>query len=69
MHCRGTGYLPGRQIATAHEELIDAAIDRIERFNGALNAVVTTCFEEAREAAQHMAPGSPLQSVVLSDFV
>src|SRR5215204_4632775 len=33
-------------------ELVDAAIDRIEKFNGELNAVVTPLFEKARAAAE-----------------
>ena len=44
-----------RQLLDAGEvsavELLDAHIDRIERFDGTLNAVVTRCFEEARETA------------------
>jgi amidase len=32
-------------------ELVDAAIDRIERVNGSLNAVITPLFERARERA------------------
>jgi len=32
-------------------ELVDASIERIERFNPTLNAVVTPMFEQAREAA------------------
>ena len=33
-------------------ELLDAHIDRIERYDGTLNAVVTRCFEQARETAR-----------------
>ena len=37
-------------------EVLDAHIERIERHDGALNAVVTRCFEEARERASgHLA--------------
>ena len=37
-------------------EVLDAHIDRIERHDGALNAVVTRCFEDARERASgHLA--------------
>ena len=37
-------------------EVLDAHIDRIERHDGALNAVVTRCFEDARKRASgHLA--------------
>ena len=37
-------------------EVLDAHIDRIERYDGPLNAVVTRCFEDARERASgHLA--------------
>ncbi|MEE8554783.1 MAG: hypothetical protein V3T00_02900, partial [bacterium] len=37
-------------------ELVDAAIDRIERLNPALNAVVTPLFDQAQEAARRELP-------------
>ena len=46
--------LAGRQVSPV--EVLDAHIDRIERHDGRLNAVVTRCFEEARELASgHLA--------------
>ena len=44
-------------------ELVDAVIDRIERLNPRLNAVVTKMYEQAREAAAVGAPGGPFQGV------
>ncbi|MBI2763667.1 MAG: amidase [Chloroflexi bacterium] len=44
-------------------ELVEAAIDRIEALNPRLNAVVTTLFDRAREAAREPQPGGPLASV------
>ena len=44
-------------------ELVDAAIDRIEALNPRLNAVVTTLFDHAREAATKPLPGGPLAGV------
>jgi amidase len=44
-------------------ELVDAAIERIERTNGALNAVVTATFERAREAARGRLPDGPFRGV------
>lgn len=38
-------------------ELVDAAIARIERVNGATNAVVTKLYERARERARHPSSG------------
>jgi len=35
-------------------ELIDAAIERIEATNGAVNAIVTPCYERAREHARRL---------------
>ncbi|MEK7692919.1 MAG: amidase, partial [Chloroflexota bacterium] len=37
-------------------ELVDAAIDRVERVNPRLNAVITPMFELAREAARGPLP-------------
>ena len=44
-------------------ELVDAAIDRIERHNGALNAVVHTAYDEARERAKGPLPDGPFKGV------
>lgn len=43
------GLVKARKVSP--EELLDAAIDRIERHNGALNAVVYKAYDEARAAA------------------
>lgn len=40
-------------------ELVDAAIARIEATNGALNAVVTPCYERAREHARRLMQSRP----------
>ncbi len=44
-------------------ELVDAAIERIERLNPRLNAVVTTLFEQARERAKGELPKGPFTGV------
>lgn len=44
-------------------ELVEAAIARIERFNPALNAVVTTMYDEAREAAKDVNMNAPFAGV------
>ncbi|MDE1173958.1 MAG: amidase family protein [Parvibaculaceae bacterium] len=44
-------------------ELVDAAIERAERHNPALNAIVYEAFDEAREAARKPLPEGPLQGV------
>jgi amidase len=44
-------------------ELVEAAIDRIERINPTLNAVVTPMFDQAREAARGPLPEGPLTGV------
>jgi amidase len=44
-------------------ELVDAAIDRIEKLDGELNAVVTKLFETARAAAEDELPDGPLRGV------
>lgn len=51
-------------------ELVDAAIERIERSNPALNAVVTDMFERAHDAARHRLPDGPFAGVpyVLKDL-
>lgn len=46
------------------EELVDAAIDRIEAFDGPINAVVMKWYDHARAvAADGVAPGSPFRGV------
>jgi amidase len=52
-------------------ELVDAAIERVERVNPQLNAVITPLFEQARaEAASDHLPDGPLRGVpfVLKDL-
>lgn len=44
-------------------ELVDAAIARIERLNPALNAVIHTRFEQAREEARGNLPDGPFRGV------
>jgi amidase len=44
-------------------ELVDAAIERIERLNPVLNAVVTPMYEQAREAASRGLPQGPFTGV------
>lgn len=44
-------------------ELVEAAIERIERHNPALNAVVWTMFERARETAKKKLPDGPFKGV------
>jgi amidase len=44
-------------------ELVDAAIERIERVNPRLNAVVTPMYDQAREAAQGRIPAGPFSGV------
>jgi len=47
-----------RHKQTTARELVDAAIGRIERLNPHINAVVTTCYERARERADRAAAGA-----------
>jgi amidase len=44
-------------------ELVDAAIDRIERLNPTLNAVVTPMYDEARKVASGSLPDGPFTGV------
>ena len=44
-------------------ELLDAAIERIERHNGKLNAVVHTAYDEARKTAGASLPDGPFKGV------
>lgn len=44
-------------------ELVDAAIERIERINPAINAVVTPMFDEARTSASGTLPNGPYTGV------
>ncbi len=46
-------------------ELVDAAIERIERLNPKLNAVITTLFDQARDAARSDLPAGPFRGVPL----
>ena len=52
-------------------ELVEAAIERIERVNPQLNAVVTTLYEQARRAAAGTLPSGPFTGVpfLLKDLV
>jgi amidase len=45
------------------EELVDAAIERVERVNGEINAVIHPLFDEAREAARGEIPDGPFRGV------
>jgi amidase len=47
---------------TAHE-LLDAAIERIEQSNPAVNAVITTMYDEARQALAEPLPDGPFTGV------
>ena len=51
----------GKEISPA--ELVEAAIERIERHNGALNAVVFKAYDEARAAAASDLPAGPFRGV------
>ena len=44
-------------------ELVDAAIERVERLNPKVNAVVTTMYEQARSAAVHKLPNGFFRGV------
>jgi len=47
-------------------ELLDAHIDRIERHDGILNAIVTRCFEQARETAATRPLHGPLAGLPIA---
>jgi len=59
-----------RRGETTPAELIDAAIERIERHNPVLNAVVTRAFEQARTSLAEL-PNGPLRGVpfLLKDLI
>ena len=44
-------------------ELVDAAIERIERHNGVLNAIVYKAYDEARQVAKSDLPAGPFRGV------
>jgi amidase len=48
---------------TTAAELVEAAIERIERHNGALNAVVYKAYDEARRTAASDLPAGPFRGV------
>src|SRR6201996_3722568 len=50
-----------RQVSPA--ELVEAAIERIERHNSALNAVVHKAYDEARATAAQALPDGPFKGV------
>ena len=58
----GTAELIDGAGATA-QEVVDAAIQRIERLNPALNAVITPLYNSARQAADRAKGGRPLDGV------
>jgi amidase len=48
---------------TSPAELVEAAIERIERHNGVLNAVVYKAYDEARKTAASALPDAPFKGV------
>jgi amidase len=52
-------------------ELVDAAIERVERLNPKINAVITTMYDQARSAAESKLPAGPFTGVpfVLKDLI
>ena len=52
-----------RQKEVTPGELVEAAIERVERHNGALNAVVYKGFDDARRAAPGALPDGPFKGV------
>jgi amidase len=52
-----------REGRVSPRELVDAAIARIEKLNGPLNAVITPLFEAARRAADAALPDGPFRGV------
>ena len=59
-----------RSGAASPSELVDAAIERVERVNPEINAVITPLFERARTAAAGDLPDGPFRGVpfVLKDL-
>jgi amidase len=55
------GLVKKREVSAT--ELLDAAIERIERHNGKLNAVVYKAYDEARETALAPLPDGPFRGV------
>ena len=49
--------------AVSPAELVEAAIERIEKHNGALNAVVYKAYDEARATARGALPEGPFRGV------
>ena len=47
-------------------EVLDAHIERIEKYDGILNAVVTRCFDRAREEAREFAGSGPLAGLPIA---
>ena len=52
-------------------ELVDAAIERVERLNPRINAIITPMYEQAKSAAAGKLPGGPFTGVpfVLKDLI
>lgn len=60
-----------RKKAITASELVEAAIDRIERINPSLNAVITPMFEQARSTLEAGVPDGPFAGVpfLLKDLI
>ena len=52
-----------RQKEVTPSELVEVVIERIERINPKLNAVITTMFDEARKTAKGKLPKGPFTGV------
>src|SRR5882757_6248924 len=52
-----------RRGETTAAELVEAAIERVERHNGVLNAVVYKAYDEARKTAAGDLPDGPFKGV------